>query len=489
MQQFQTPTSSTRRPSPRTSARTSAGPSNTDALEAKGLQRGDSGKDVSRLQDQLQYLGFLSADDKATGHGAFGGRTQNAVSGFEGSMGEGTVADGVADKSTRQAITARLAQQNQDTVVPPPLMRGAEGERVSRLQAGLFGLGLLNESTYTNQRGAYKGKTAKAVETLQKRAGLPVTGNMDAGSWRVLIDQAGPEVISTGAEQGVRLTGDPALRKGSEGPLVRELETFLSWWGADIQPDDVFDGDTTRAVKSFQQANQLTVDGKANTATVAALVSGQAQSTGGSGGPATQAIQSLKDIKQLTYEDAKNVILENNGDLFVDGDVTILALRTGNNATINFEDYFIVLKKNGDMETFLATTRPSTSKVDPSKGQDPAMVLAGNYDLAERWSTPGSYTWETAFLVKEDGSAKKSGGMGVTVAKDRNQDGYFSEEERANPILDDQIRAHRGSPTGTTFSWGCLTVLDFDGFVDFIGSNKVPADLCIVDISKNLGNR
>lgn len=458
---------------------------------SSGLKRGDSGRKVSRMQDQLQYLGMLSAEDKATGHGEFGGRTEQAVLDFENAFGEEGQADGVADSDTRSAITARLAEQNRDTAVPPPLVKGDEGPRVTRLQEGLVRIGVLPERTFERQKGRYSGKTANAVKEVQAGAGLDPSGDMDAETWRVLIPLAGKEVVSRAAAEGVVLTGDPVLSKGSEGSLVRELERLLSWWGSDIQPDGTYDGETADAVRTFQLTNGLTVDGKVNTATAAALVSGQAQRTdlGGSvAGPATRAIQSLKDIKSLTYEDVVAVIKENNGDLFVDGDVTILALRTGNTATVNFEDYFIVLKKNGEMETFLATTRPGTSQIDLSEGQDPAMVLAGNYDLSERWSTPGDYYWETAFLVKQDGTANKSGGMGVQAAKDLNQDGYFSEEERAQPVLDDEIRAHRGSPWGTTASWGCLTVLEFDAFIDFIGSNKVPADLCIVDISKNLGN-
>jgi peptidoglycan hydrolase-like protein with peptidoglycan-binding domain len=463
------------------------------------LQRGDSGRKVSRMQDQLQYLGMLTAEDKATGHGEYGGRTEQAVLDFEMAFGEENLADGVADSTTQAAITEQLAAQNRDTAVPPPLVKGDEGPRVTRLQEGLVRIGVLPEHTFENQRGRYTGKTARAVKEVQETAGLDPSGDMDADTWRALIPLAGKEIVSQAAAKGVVLTGDPVQKKGSEGPLVRELERLLSWWGSDIQPDGTYDGETADAVREFQQANSLTVDGKVNTATAAALVSGAAERTdlaaSSAAGPATRAIQSIKDIRSLTYEDVVAVIQENNGDLFVDGDVTILALRTGNSATINFEDYFIVLKKNGEMETFLATTRPSTSEFirssDPSKDQDPAMLLAGNYDLSEKASQPGHYTWETAFNVKQDGKANDSSwsALEVAVAKDWNQDGYFSEEERASPTVDPYIRAHRGSPSGGTFSWGCLTVLEFDAFVDFIGSNKVPADLCIVDISKNLGNR
>jgi peptidoglycan hydrolase-like protein with peptidoglycan-binding domain len=55
---------------------------------------------------------------------------------------------------------------------------------------------------------------------------------------------------------------EPVLRKGSEDPAVRDLQEALKALGHDPGPvDGVFGAKTERAIRAFQQARGITVDG------------------------------------------------------------------------------------------------------------------------------------------------------------------------------------------------------------------------------------
>ena len=78
-----------------------------------------------------------------------------------------------------------------------------------------------------------------------------------------------------------------ALRVGSRGEEVRQLQTKLKRWGYySGAVDGIFGSGTEAAVKQFQRKNGLTVDGIVGTATAKALgltLSGSS-SSGSSGG-------------------------------------------------------------------------------------------------------------------------------------------------------------------------------------------------------------
>jgi peptidoglycan hydrolase-like protein with peptidoglycan-binding domain len=55
---------------------------------------------------------------------------------------------------------------------------------------------------------------------------------------------------------------EPVLKKGATDPAVRDLQEALKALGHDPGPiDGVFGGQTESAVKAFQQAREITVDG------------------------------------------------------------------------------------------------------------------------------------------------------------------------------------------------------------------------------------
>ncbi len=450
----------------------------TPAGEARGrgrhqlLHRGSNSDRVARLQDELQWAGHLDEEDKLAKQGFFGGATEHAVAAFQAEAG--LDATGVVSGDTRRALRARLAAQSLATALPPPIAKGDEGSEVRRLQAALVQLGYLDQEHADERRGDFSGRTRQAVARLQRDNGLDGTGEVDADTWRLLVSLVGRDVVGQDPDRGRVLTGDPVLKEGSEGPAVRELERFLRGWGADLAPDGTYDADTTAAVEAFQVANHLHPDGKVGVATAAALVSGRAAPLGAGG------FDFAQDIQEMTFAQATQLAREHGSRLFKRADFTILALRTGNRAVKAFQDHFLVLHANGDMRVFAGSTRPDFSS--PSGAYTPTMLLPGNYLLSPRhWERESTPFWKDAYMVKQ-----LDGTQAVPAAVNQNKNGgyddVYDDSEQRHPMMDEDIRLHRGTPYGTPGSAGCLTVRDFDAFVKYLGGCNTPFELCLVDI-------
>jgi murein L,D-transpeptidase YcbB/YkuD len=67
------------------------------------------------------------------------------------------------------------------------------------------------------------------------------------------------------------VTGPRPLREGSRGDAVRDLQAKLTHAGYVTGQDGIFGGETERAVRAFQSAQRLPVDGIAGPVTMAAL--------------------------------------------------------------------------------------------------------------------------------------------------------------------------------------------------------------------------
>lgn len=181
----------------------------------------------------------------------------------------------------------------------------------------------------------------------------------------------------------------------------------------------------------------------------------------------------IGNIQDLTYDQAKAIVQAQGGKLFENGQPTVLALRTGNSGTKEYEDYFVVLKPNGQMAAFAASTRPGFTT--PSGGWNPEMVVPGNYSLTPRWRD-GQFN-NDAFILGNTG-----GGMSVPTAVDRNADGVYSDSEIASPSSSTEIRLHRGNADSTS-SAGCFNVQDYDAFLEFLGGRDVSFNLTLVEMS------
>lgn len=119
------------------------------------------------------------------------------------------------------------------------LLRGLRGEPVKRLQKKLG----------VDVDGVFGGGTEKALRDFQKEKGLSADGI------------AGPDTFTAMGLHELVL-----LRRGSRGDTVRKLQEALK-----IDADGIFGGGTEKAIRAFQEANGLKVDGMAGPETLGKL--------------------------------------------------------------------------------------------------------------------------------------------------------------------------------------------------------------------------
>ncbi len=167
------------------------------------------------------------------------------------------------------------------------LRPNAEGEAVARLQQALTQLGYYTGTV----DGKYGTGTENAVRAFQSAFGLKVDGKAGSATQYQLklltgivvsdIAVPGESTGTTGGDSGadVEVAGNGLFsgnyRKmefGASGSRVRVLQQALMALGFDInKADGVFGTSTYKAVKAFQQAMDLEVDGKAGPNTLKKL--------------------------------------------------------------------------------------------------------------------------------------------------------------------------------------------------------------------------
>ena len=130
---------------------------------------------------------------------------------------------------------------------------------------------LLVSSDYTGYSdtgpgwAAYGGMTP-AIWQYTSTATLDGVSNVDMNAYQGTLADFQAQV-STGAQTG----GNPTLTEGDTGPAVQTLQTRLNVWGATLTVDGNFGPATLVAVKAFQAAQKLTVDGIVGPQTWSAL--------------------------------------------------------------------------------------------------------------------------------------------------------------------------------------------------------------------------
>ncbi|MFY4775343.1 L,D-transpeptidase family protein [Metabacillus sp. RGM 3146] len=145
------------------------------------------------------------------------------------------------------------------------LKRGSRGNSVADLQRKLTSLGFSTGKI----DGIFGSATEKAVRNFQKSRGLVSDGIVSSATWKAL-NAASPEKPSPG---GSSLASSGTLKKGSKGPAVKELQQKLTALGYDTKgTDGIFGAKTEKAVKSFQKAKHLTVDGAVGPETKKAIL-------------------------------------------------------------------------------------------------------------------------------------------------------------------------------------------------------------------------
>ena len=242
------------------------------------LKLNSQGTKVSQLQTDLKQLGYYYAE--ITGN--FGEKTEAAVKAFQ--KAKSLTADGVAGTKTLNAIAAAVGKAGGSSSGSSStnMKLGSTGTAVSTLQQNLTTLGYY----YGDVTGHYGNLTQQAVKKFQKAKGLTQDGVASTATLNAITSalknagvDVGPGTVAT------------TLREGDKGTAVTELQTMLKklnyYYGS---VTGSFGSLTKQAVRKFQDANKLTVDGVAGPATInklRSLTGGSADSGSSSGSTVT----------------------------------------------------------------------------------------------------------------------------------------------------------------------------------------------------------
>ena len=256
------------------------------------LKLNSQGTKVSQLQTDLKQLGYYYAE--ITGN--FGERTEAAVKAFQ--KAKSLTADGVAGTKTLNAIAAAVdkAGGSSSGSSSTNMKLGSTGTAVSALQQNLTTLGYY----YGDVTGHYGNLTQQAVKKFQKAKGLTQDGVASTATLNAITSalknagvDVGPGTVAT------------TLREGDKGTAVTELQTMLkklNYYYGSITGS--FGSLTKQAVRKFQDANKLTVDGVAGPATLnklRSLTGGSADSGSSSGSTVTTDKSYGKITKNNVY--------------------------------------------------------------------------------------------------------------------------------------------------------------------------------------------
>jgi len=217
------------------------------------LARGSEGDAVKEVQ---QALGVYV-------DGVFGAQTEEAVKKFQ--TEQGVPVDGVVGPRTRAKLFPSEAEQSERPHWRRRrwLARGSEGDAVKEVQQALG----------VPVDGVFGSLTEEAVKKFQTEQGVPVDGVVGPRTRAKLFPSEpaekapAPEKKEAAVEKKESEAQEkPWLRQGAVGDAVKELQSALG-----VLADGVFGRLTERAVRDFQFAHDLVVDGTVGAATWAKL--------------------------------------------------------------------------------------------------------------------------------------------------------------------------------------------------------------------------
>jgi len=236
---------------------------------------------VAVLQTRLAQAGFTPG----IADGVFGTRTDRAVRGFQEAAG--LEVDGLVDEQTWDELH-RVVANDIDLVPSTIARRGDRGPVVVEIQTLLAQHGFSPGPV----DGIYGTLTETAATRFQSARGIAATGVVDATTFDRLSGAGGDS-----ASGGDETASSRLVRVGDRGPVVVEIQTLLAERG--FSPgfiDGIYGSLTARAVRSFQAAAGIGVDGVVGTQTLDALnrnVSRVVIAQRGDHGPSVVEIQNL----------------------------------------------------------------------------------------------------------------------------------------------------------------------------------------------------
>ena len=271
-------------------------PTNTPKTANVYLSHGDSGTNVTQMQNRLISLGYL--EGKASGKVC--DITEQAIVAFQrrNSLDD----DGIAGPGTLEKMYSSSARKASSAVgvVGVTLKKGDEGAAVRLVQSKLKSYGFLSGSV----DGSFGTATEDAVKAFQKankltadgKAGHSTLQKLFAGSVTTYSQSKAtktpapnssktPTPKTTGKptpspDVYVNVTSAPAgqyatLERGMRGTPVKELQKALKAAGYYNGECDGYYGEgTENAVKKYQKTKGLVQDGKAGPATQRYLFEG-----------------------------------------------------------------------------------------------------------------------------------------------------------------------------------------------------------------------
>ncbi|NLJ98983.1 MAG: hypothetical protein GX320_06950 [Tissierellia bacterium] len=256
------------------------------------LRRGSRGSQVVTLQNRLNQLGY----NCGKADGIFGTATYNAVVKFQ--RANGLAVDGIVGNATISKLySGSTAPSKGGTTTKPPsnttptskpapitglLRRGSRGSQVTTLQNRLNQLGY----NCGKADGIFGTATYNAVVRFQRAKGLAVDGIVGKATIAKLYPQTStptppkptptppakpePKPQHKPPANNVPLSG--LIRMGDRGSQVTILQKRLNELGYDAgKADGIFGTRTYNAVRAFQRAKGLAVDGIVGKATIAKL--------------------------------------------------------------------------------------------------------------------------------------------------------------------------------------------------------------------------
>ena len=218
------------------------------------LERGSEGYEVRRLQDRLKALGYAPGYSD----GKYGATTEAAVMAFQSN--NNLTVDGKAGPATQRKLYGTSAKS---PVTYATLREGSTGDAVRNLQYTLYELGYYDGAI----DGVYGATTSDAVRAFQISNGVQPVDGIAGNATLSKLYSSGAVPATVPYEQY------ETVRPGDQGDSVVQVQDCLVEFGyLELeQVTGIYDDTTTQAVRNFQAAWKLTVDGIAGPETLKIL--------------------------------------------------------------------------------------------------------------------------------------------------------------------------------------------------------------------------